>query len=385
MRLLDTIEAVSGLEAGHQRFFRKAVDYFRSFEGSNVGAGQPFVPRSVWNEFGEKGFLGVSLPEDAGGAGLGITGGILLNIACAEVSDCGLALGLHVQNEVGLYWLHLSQNRALADKWIPKLITGEAVACTCDTDDSEKTPTTARFVDGRYIVNGRKMFIVNGYHSDVCITTCIEPDTGRRITLLIDKKSPGVSVENYFDKRGSRLIDSATIKFDEVLVGEDQIVVKSGPSSLIAWNTVISRARFFVVLDAYLMLGHAISAISAHAKERVVAGRPLADWPVNRQSLARAKATHAVIRNAIAYYQARIEAGERVAFEIARLKSFAIDATTAQLRELIDLQGARGYMNDSKVLQAHDQLTGLRQSSGSQATMLSLHEADPSFWKVLAA
>lgn len=380
MRLLECPEIASAMQPGHREFLGRAVRYFRELEGEDRPlTPEGYVSKTMWRELGRNGFLGIAIPQDQGGRGLGALGSILLNIACSEMSDCGLALGLHVQNEVALQWLRTSANKSLWERWANKLIDGDAVACTCDTDEAETAPTTAVVEDDCVIVSGRKLFIVNGFHSDICITTCVDPVTSQRQTLLIEKDRPGVVVEHCFDKRGSRMIDSAAIRFDSVRVPLQNVVIRPGTPSLIAWNRVITRARYFVVLDAYLMLGHAISALRAHAKNRVVAGKPLLAWPVNRRTLVSAAGVHAVIRRALARYYPQIDAGRNVAFEVARLKSYAIDAATQAIRALLDLEGARGYMNDSTILRAYNQLSGLRQSSGSQATMLTLHESDPLF------
>ncbi|MGW5652737.1 acyl-CoA dehydrogenase family protein [Streptomyces humi] len=355
----------------HRELADRARSYFQParLERWRTAPGAP-LRRETWGELAAQGFLGVSLPREHGGAGLGLLGAVILGEAMAQLDDVGIALAVHVDTEVATAWLLSAEDAALRDTWLPRILTGAAVACQCDTDISPEEPTTA-VLDGEHVeVTGRKRYVVNGAGSDLCFVT-VTLD-GQPAVVLVEKDRPGVRVRHVYDKFGTRAVDSALLEFDAVRVPRTHVVTRRGLSQLMTWNRVMSRMRYLIAVDAHAIHRRLLADAIRHARHRPLGGRPLAQWPVNAHALARARADQELMEAGLADAYLRLDRGTVAVPETAELKWFCVERATELAGYCTDLEGGAGYMWDSAALRAHAQLRGLRMAGGSQTTMLTI-------------
>ncbi|WP_329558206.1 acyl-CoA dehydrogenase family protein [Streptomyces uncialis] len=328
------------------------------------------IRKDAWRELARRGLMGVSLPVEYSGQGLGLLGALVLGEALAGVGDGGLALGMHVQNEIACDWLVSAQDDELRDRFLPGLVSGELVACQCDTDPSAQEPATAVIVGDEVVVTGRKKFVVNGANADLCfVSVQLE---GEPAIVLVEKATSGVRVTEVYDKFGTRSVDSALVEFDSARVPVRQVISRRGISQLMRWNRVMSRMRFLIAADAFFTHRMLLEHIVRHTTTRELGGRPLAQWPVNQHALARARADQELMEAGLAECFLRLTDGGSTVPEIAELKWFCVEKATELASLSTDLEGGAGYMWGSTALHAHAQLRGLRMSGGSQTTMLTI-------------
>lgn len=328
------------------------------------------IRKDAWQDLARQGLMGASLPAEHGGQGLGLLGALVLGEALAQVRDGGLALGMHVQNEIACDWLVSSGDAALRDRYLPGLVAGTLVACQCDTDPSAGEPTAARTEGDEVVVHGRKKFVVNGANADLCFVS-VQLD-GEPAIVLVGKTTPGVRVTEVYDKFGTRAIDSALVEFDQARVPASQVVSRRGVSQLMRWNRVMSRMRFLIAADAFFTHRMLLAHIVEHSTARELGGRPLASWPVNEHALARARADQELMEAGLTECFLRLTEGGSTVPEIAELKWFCVERATELAGLATDLEGGAGYMWDSTALRAHAQVRGFRMSGGSQTTMLTV-------------
>ncbi|MFH9347848.1 acyl-CoA dehydrogenase family protein [Kitasatospora sp. NPDC017646] len=326
--------------------------------------------RETWQDLAANGFLGVSLPRELGGQGLGLLGALVLGEALAGARDGGIALAMHVQNEIACEWLVSARDQALRDRYLHGLIAGELVACQCDTDPSPEEPTTATTEGDRIVLHGRKKFVINGATADLCFVSAVLD--GAPAIIAVEKSTPGVRVTEVYDKLGTRSVDSALVEFDGVRVASAQVVSRSGISQLMRWNRVMSRMRLLIAADAFFTHRALLEHITGYVRGRSLGGRPLGAWPVNAHALARARAHQELMEAGIADAYLRVTAGGSTVPEIAELKWFCVEKANELAALATDLEGGAGYMWDSPSLRAHAQLRGFRMSGGSQTTMLTI-------------
>jgi alkylation response protein AidB-like acyl-CoA dehydrogenase len=220
------------------------------------------------------------------------------------------------------------------------------------------------------VVSGRKLYVINGSNADLCFVTLrLE---GEMATVLVEKERRGVSVVKVHDKLGTRAVDSATLAFDRVRVPAANLATKRGVRQLMHWNKVMTIARFLMCADACFLHGLLLERIVGYAKRRIVEGRPLACWPVNRQALTRAVADHALMDAGLIDRFEQLEAGRNAVAEVAALKSFCVDRTTRFAAVCAEWHGGAGYMWDSEFLRAHAQILGLKMAGGSSMTMKTI-------------
>ncbi len=329
------------------------------------------IRKEQWLDFGEQGFLGLTLPPELGGRGLGFLGALILNEAMAGLGDLGLTLGMHCQNEITSFWLATAQDESLRRRFLPEMIAGRMVGCACDTEPKGGSVAVTAERDGdELVVNGRKIYVVNGKNADLCFVTALLD--GEMVTVLVEKERPGVFVRHVFDKLGTRSIDSALIELDAVRVPISHLAQKRGVRQLMHWNKVMTGARFLMCADATFTHGLLLEQIIEYGNDRRIDGRPLLSWPINRHVLARAAADRSLMEAGLLDRFRRLEKGRSAVAEVAALKWFCVERASRFAAFCAELQGGAGYMNDSEFLRAYAQLRGLKMAGGSSTTMQAI-------------
>lgn len=334
------------------------------------GAPGEHLAKAHWEELGALGFLGVSLPRESGGRGLGLLGALILCEAAAQLGDLGVSLGLHCQNEITAGWLATAHTDAARERYLPGMIAGRLVGCACDTEPSGRLEATITRSGGELVVKARKLYVVNGANADLCFVTA--KLDGEMATVLVEKDRPGVTVLKVFDKLGTRAIDSAMLDFAEVRVPEANLATKRGVRQLMHWNKVMTVARFLMCADACLLHARLLARVLDYGARRVVDGRPLVSWPINRHALVRAAADQELMRAGLIDRFERLERGENAVAEVAALKWFCVDRTARFAALCAELHGGAGYMWDSEFLIAQAQILGLKMAGGSLTTMKAI-------------
>lgn len=327
------------------------------------------VGREAFRTLGALGALGVAVPEEHGGRGLSVPGTLAVSILLALRDEGGLVLGTAVQSEVACRWL-LSADPAVRDAHLPGLLSGESLACQCDTDASADEPTTAELDGDGILLRGRKLYVINGAQADLCFVAARIGSSPA--IVLVEKSRPGVRVEHHWDKLGVRSVDSATIALDRVRVPRSHLLSRHGLHQMLFWNEVMSRLRLSIAAAATALQDDVLEHIVAHVRKRQLGGRPLGAWPVNHHALARARADRELM---IAGLSACVERGKRLQDsvpQVAQLKWFCVERACALAQLACDLEGGLGYMAESRSLAAYRTLRGMRMAGGSQTTMLTV-------------
>lgn len=328
------------------------------------------LKKSQWQELGQLGLLGVSLPSEAGGHGLGLLGALILSEATSQLGDLGVSLGLHCQTEITAQWLATAHREEVRDRYLPAMIAGRLVGCACDTEPGRQMESTAVRDGDELVVNARKLYIINGANADLCFVT-LKLD-GEMATVLVEKERLGVRVLEVFDKLGTRAIDSARIDFAEVRVPAANLATKRGVRQLMHWNKVMTVARFLMCADACFLHGILLARILEYGGTRIVEERPLASWPIHRHALARAAADQELMQAGLLDGFEQLESGRNAVAEVAALKWFCVDRTARFASRCAEMHGGAGYMWNSEFLRAQAQILGLKMAGGSLTTMQSI-------------
>lgn len=201
---------------------------------------EEFIPKELIKKLGEAGLLGTSFPEEYGGGGFGEVG---FCIAQEEVTRaCGSTAALiGAHQSIGTNALFIGGSDELKRKYMHKLTSGEMIAAFCLTEnsagsDSFNLQTEAKFENGKWIINGEKIWITNG---DIADVFSVFARTDKGITgFFVEKKSKGLSIGPKEKKLGIRGSSTNTVFFDNVEVPEENIMGKEGRGFLIAMKTL---------------------------------------------------------------------------------------------------------------------------------------------------
>lgn len=367
---LDHPALARHLAPEHHELRRRACAVFASADLNAWTGVDGYLSKETWAELGRASLVGVSLPRELGGGGLGLAGALVLSEAVSYLGDLGVSLGLHCQTEITGQWLATAHDEAVRDRYLPEMIAGRLVGCAADTEPDGEMESRAEPDGDEVVVHARKLYVVNGANADLCFVTC--KLDGEMATVLVEKDRPGVSVATVFDKLGTRAIDSAELVFDGVRVPADHVAVKRGVRQLMHWNRVMTAARFLMCADACLLHARLLDAVLPYSADRVVGGRALAAWPINRHALAGAAADQVLMQAGLIDAFERLEKGANAVAEVAGLKWLCVDRTSRFAAFCAELHGGAGYMWTSDFLRAHAQVLGLKMAGGSSTTMKTI-------------
>ncbi len=190
-------------------------------------------PMDMWKKLGDLGLLGISIPEEYGGTGLGY---LAHTVAMEEVSrasaSVGLAYGAH--SNLCVNNLYLNGSEAQRKKYLPKLCSGEHVGALAMSEPGAGSDVVGSMAcraekkGDRYIANGNKMWITNGPHANTLIVymrTAPKDQGSRAMTaFIVEKGFKGFRTAQKLDKFGMRGSDTCELVFEDCEIPEENVL-----------------------------------------------------------------------------------------------------------------------------------------------------------------
>jgi isovaleryl-CoA dehydrogenase len=188
-------------------------------------------PNEMWQKLGEAGFLGMTADEDVGGLAMGYQAHC---VVMEEISRASGSIGLSyaAHSQLCVNQLQLNGNADQKKKFMPDLIAGTSVGALAMSEsgagsDVVSMRTTAKAVDGGYVLNGTKMWITNGPDANVIIVYAkTEPERASKgiTAFIVEKDFEGFSCARKLDKMGMRGSNTGELVFDGVFVPKENIL-----------------------------------------------------------------------------------------------------------------------------------------------------------------
>ena len=245
-------------------------------------------PRELIPMMGELGFFGPTLPERYGCAGLSNTAYGLLMYEL-ERGDSGLRSFASVQGSLVMYPIHAYGSEAQKAHWLPLLASGAKIGCFGLTEpDFGSNPggmltRAERLGDGRWRLNGTKMWITNGTMADVAVVWA-KTDEGIR-GFLVEKGTPGFSAPETHGKWSLRASVTSELVLEDVIVEEEASLLPLA-AGLKAPLSCLTQARFGI---AWGVLGAADACYQCaldYALSRIQFDKPIASYQLQQEKLA---------------------------------------------------------------------------------------------------
>ncbi len=242
-------------------------------------------PVEIVPQLGQLGFLGPTLPEEYGGAGLNnIAYGLMMQEL--ERGDSGLRSFTSVQGGLVIFPIFTFGSDAQRKKWLPPLLAGEKIGCFGLTEpDFGSNPagmiTSAQKISGGYLLNGTKMWITNGNLADIAVIWAkLE---GEIKGFLVEKGTPGFQSQTLKGKFSLRASDTAELILDDCEIPEENMLPQS--SGLKSPLQCLTQARYSIAWGA---IGAAMACYDEslkYAQSRIQFERPIASFQLTQQKL----------------------------------------------------------------------------------------------------
>ena len=312
-------------------------------------------PREALNELAELGALGMVVPEEWDGAGLGY---VELGLALEEIAaaDGATSTIVSVQNSLPCGILNRFGNDAQKEAWLKPLARGEKLGCFCLTEpavgsDAGAITTRAERHGDRYLLSGVKQFITSGRNADLAIVFAVtDRAAGKRgiSAFVVDTKTPGFVVARIEDKVGQRASDTAQIVFERCEVPAGNRLGDEGQGYRIALAN-LEAGRINIGAQAVGMARAAFEAAVAYARERQAFGQPIIEHQAVNFRLADMAVEIEAARQLVWHAAALRSAGEPCLKEASMAKLFASEMAERVCSAAIQVHGGYGYVSDFPV------------------------------------
>jgi Acyl-CoA dehydrogenases len=335
-----------------------------------------YFPDSIFRRMGELGFLGLSYPEEYGGGG----GDYLCNVVLAEeMGRCnsgGLAMAIAVQTDMAVPPVHKFGSEEQQKKYLTAAISGEKIFCLGISEpdagsDVAGIKTTAKKVDGGWIVNGAKLWITNGKRAD-CMTLVAKTDRDaghQGISLfIVDTDTPGYHVRRTLDKLGMHSSDTAEISFTDMFLPDDALLGNEGEGFYnISWE--LQGERLIGAAGTIAGAQRTLDAAIAYAQERKTFGKPISKHQAVRHSLAE-MATEIQAAQQLVYLAAwKVNRGEYPVREISMAKLLTGEVSWKVSDRALQIFGGYGYSMEFPVQRAWRDSRLIRIGGGTDEVM----------------
>src|SRR5213595_50222 len=182
-------------------------------------------PSELVAELAELGLMGMTIPEEYGGAGADTAS---YAIAVEELTrvDSSVAITVAAHHSLGTLPIYLFGSEEQKQQWLPELASGRKLAAFGLTEpdagsDAGATRTTARLVDGHWAIDGAKIFITNaGTEISACVTITARTGDGEISALIVPNGTPGYVISEPMQKLGWRASDTRELSFQAARVPE---------------------------------------------------------------------------------------------------------------------------------------------------------------------
>ncbi|XP_056622159.1 long-chain specific acyl-CoA dehydrogenase, mitochondrial [Triplophysa dalaica] len=365
----ETSTATTLMDIGTRRIFSEEHDLFRQnvrrffqeevvpYHAEWEKAGE--VSREVWEKAGEQGLLGIFTPEEHGGIG-----GDVLSAAIVweeqMYSNCS-GPGFSLHSEIIMPYISHYGSSAQIERYIPQMTAGKCIGAIAMTEpgagsDLQGVKTYAKRDGTDWILNGSKVFITNGWMSDVVIVVTVtnrEAKTAAHgISLfLVDNGTKGFNKGRKLEKIGLKAQDTAELFFEDVRLPADALLGQINKGFYYLMNE-LPQERLIIAVMALASCEFMFEETKNYVMQRKAFGKTIADLQTVQHRLAELK-TEICVGRAFVDSCLQLHSERKLDSSTASMaKYWASDLQNKVASQCLQLHGGWGYMWEYPIAKA---------------------------------
>jgi alkylation response protein AidB-like acyl-CoA dehydrogenase len=327
-----------------------AQERVRPFSASYAERGA--FPPALFEEMAALGLLGMTAPEDHGGAGSDYVSYALALMEIAA-ADGALSTIVSIQNAIMVGGLLKDGTPGQQARFLPDLIGGRTIGAFALTEtdagsDASAVRTRAVRAEGGWIIDGTKQFITSGRIAGLAMVIAVtDPAAGKRglTAFLVPTDRPGYLVDKVEHKMGQAASDTCALRFEKLFVEDDLVLGKPGEGYRIALAN-LEAGRIGIAAQCIGMARAALDIAIGYAKERRSMGKAIIDHQAVGFRLADLAARLEAARQLVLHAAALKEAGQPCLKEASMAKLVASETAEAVVSGSLQTLGGYGYLEE---------------------------------------
>ena len=309
-------------------------------------------PADLWEKFGALGVLGLTVPEEWGGAGMGY---LAHCVAMEEISRASASVGLSygAHSNLCVNQIRINGTDAQRAKYLPGLVSGTAVGALAMSEpgagsDVVSMRLRAEKRGDRYVLNGTKMWITNGPEANTLVVYAkTDPDVGARgiTAFLIEKGMAGFSCAQKLDKLGMRGSNTGELVFQDCEVPEENVLGRVGGGVAVLMSG-LDYERAVLAAGPLGIMQACMDIVLPYVHERKQFGQAIGEFQLMQGKIAD---MYTVMNAAKAYVYTvakSCDRGKTTRKDAAGAILYAAEKATWMTLEAIQCLGGNGYIND---------------------------------------
>jgi acyl-CoA dehydrogenase len=321
---------------------KEAVPYTEQWEEAGM------VDRSFWRKAAESGFVGFEAPEEYGGLGLV---DFRFNAILDEEMAYAHAVGdnFSLENDIVCPYLVDLGSEEQKARWLPRFVAGELVVAIAMSEpgmgsDLRAMTTSAKAVEGGWVLNGSKTFVTSGIQADLVIVAA-KGEADKISLFAVDVEADGFSKGRKLDKIGRKAQDTAELFLQDVFVSEEDLLGAEG-RGLAELKSHLAQERMSMAVIGVASAEAALDLTLAYCAERRAFGKPIGEHQAIRFALAEMRTEVDAARAYVDRCLAALVAGELLGEEAAGAKLYSTEVQFRVVDECLQLHGGYGYMEE---------------------------------------
>jgi alkylation response protein AidB-like acyl-CoA dehydrogenase len=309
-------------------------------------------PIDVLKKLGQLGFLGVLIPTEYGGAGLGYTEYVTIVEELSRV-DGSIGISVAAHNSLCTGHIYTCGTEDQRRRFVGPLAKGEKIGAWSLTEpeagsDAGGTQTVARRDGDHWILNGQKTFTTHGNYGDICVAMAVtDKSAGHHgiSAFILEKGMPGFFPGKKENKLGLRASDTSTVVFEDCSVPKENLLGEPGEGFIDALK-ILDGGRISIAALAVGMAQGAYEAALHYAKQRKQFGRPIAEFQAIQFKLAD-MATEIDAARLLTHRAAWMkEQGMQTTAYASMAKLYAGEVAVRVANECVQVHGGYGFIKE---------------------------------------
>ncbi len=307
-------------------------------------------PYDLVGELAELGLMGMTIPEEYGGAGADT---VSYAIAVEELTrvDSSVAITVAAHHSLGTLPIFYFGTEEQKQQWLPELASGKRLAAFGLTEpgagsDAGATRTQAELHGGEWIVNGSKIFITNaGTEITACVTITARTGDDEISNIIVPNGTPGYEISKPMKKLGWRASDTRELSFEDAAVPEENLLGPRG-QGFQQFLEILDGGRISVAAMGVGLAQGAYDLAYAYAQERQQFGKPIAKFQAVQFRLADMATELEAGRNLVYKAAWLKDQGRDFALAAAQAKLYTGELSNRAVNWALQIHGGYGYMDE---------------------------------------